>query len=266
MEDLTALKTALVLTAGRHGHKIAIGASPKEGEFAVTLGKTRGGLICMVRQPAPGEGGRSTLNHPRGDLVDGRLSPGTCRWMEEWAESLTAVRRHAARLASLGLGPDAYDPRCFRANSLIVRIMEARGFDFGMELAGLGVTWMTDPRGHVTQMKHDLFVETGVITRYLDDVHLEDVCLALDRGMVVIKDADDGNTVSLEIHMEDSIPDTAVHSLAGRPLAHLVKMSGNAAEGMMIQTAEMGADGALMLRTNRISMPLSQADIDLSPN
>jgi hypothetical protein len=243
-EGLVQLVRALEQAAARHGHDIAVNRDARPGEIGVTLGNTRDGRIAMIRQPAPGEGGRTTINYPNPALTQGHLSAGTMAWVELWAiQSLGAIRDHAQRMKALGRKPDAFDAREMMANRLATRLIAAGGHDLGDILTAS--VWARSSDGHTVTIHHPILVEDTVFHRYLSTIRIMNAAIEVGKWMVLVND--DGPLTQIEIHAGRAPPETSLAAAAGRCLSDLVQLPNDAGAGCIVENARTAGDGVIMI-------------------
>ena len=256
-QGIRALALAIEDAMARHGRRGCVNGRAAAGDVAVSLTRTKDGRVAMIRQPLPGEGGRVTLNYPNAALVDGRLGAKTLAWIETWALlDLGAPVAHAARMAALGLAPDAFHPGVARTTRLLARTVGAAGLRLG-EVLSAG-SWARSAEGHVMTVAHPALEEEAVFTRCLGEVEVRGAMIRLGGATLLIND--DGPVTSIGIHGGRPPPDTVMAAAVGSELSRLVALPDDAGRGSRIESAGCAPDGSVIITARCPREPLSRGE------
>lgn len=248
MDGIRHLARALEIAAARRGVPVVVNGVAAPGQIGVSLGLARDGRVTMLRQPAPGEGGRTTLNYPNDAMTAGLLNDRTLVWVDAWAMELTRIGRHADTLTRRGLTADDFLPEISVANEVAVRALSGLGHDLGRMLDA--AEWRRSQHGYTARIEHSVFIEEAVFHRHLHQVLLENVSIDLGSGVLMVNDHASGATSQIEIHGGGEIPDTIVSGAIGRRIGEVAALPGGAGATTTIAEASLTADHALVLATD----------------
>lgn len=249
MDEISILGEALETAAAARGVNVCVNRPARDGAMHIALGRDRRGRVNMIRQPAPGEGRRTTLNYPDATLSEGRLNPSTSAWIERWAVELTAIRRHVEAVATEGLPAEGFSMRHSMMSEVALTTLKALGHDPVEIMEDL--LWEPSQSGYTATIdEHPVFVDSVVLHRYLGSVRLEPGVIRLRGGLLAVNDPASEMECHVEVHGTGEVPETVMAAAVGKKLRDLISLPGGGGTAEILR-ASTTANGGLMLATKR---------------